>query len=118
MGELIPRRRFRPLFWLGLALAAVAAMAVRLRRRCPDQRFPLLPEVPPGQTEEEAAARWSEGQDNTVHLEPPRTRLQIWRENLVRRVADLQAVGAELTPLGGCARCWATMPAAHRRRTW
>jgi magnesium-transporting ATPase (P-type) len=54
--------------------------------------------VPPGLTEEEAAARWSEDQDNAVHLKPPRTQQQIWREN-VYNVFNLSLVGLAFTQL-------------------
>ena len=85
--------------WLGVVLAAVAAVAAivaRWRRRRPAERPPALPEVPPGLTEEAAAARWSEGQDNAVHLKPPRTRQQIWRENLYT-IFNLSLVGLAFT---------------------
>ena len=99
MAEHIPKRRLRPLLWLGGALAALAFVAVvvaRLRRQRTIRRPPSLPDVPSGLTEAEAAARWSEGQDNTVHLKPPRTRQQIWRENLYT-VFNLSLVGLAFT---------------------
>jgi magnesium-transporting ATPase (P-type) len=57
-----------------------------------------LGRVPPGLTEAEAAARWREGQDNAVHLKPPRTRQQIWREN-VYTIFNLSLVGLAFTQL-------------------
>jgi magnesium-transporting ATPase (P-type) len=105
MAEQSSERRWKPLLWLGVALAAVAAVAaiVALRwRRRPSERPPTLPEalleLPPGLTEEEAAARWTEGQDNAVHLKPPRTRQQIWRENLYT-IFNLSLVGLAFTQL-------------------
>jgi magnesium-transporting ATPase (P-type) len=85
--------------WLGVvlaAVAAVAAIAARWRRRRRVERPPALPEVPSGLTEEEAATRWSEDQDNAVHLKPPRTRQQIWRENLYT-IFNLSLVGLAFT---------------------
>ncbi|MEJ2732978.1 MAG: hypothetical protein P8189_05295 [Anaerolineae bacterium] len=105
MAEQSSERRWKPLLWLGMALAAVAVVAalVALRwRRRPSERPPTLPEalleLPPGLTEEEAAARWTEGQDNAVHLKPPRTRQQIWRENLYT-IFNLSLVGLAFTQL-------------------
>jgi magnesium-transporting ATPase (P-type) len=95
-----PSERRRDLFlWLGVALAAVvaaAAIVARLWRRRPVEEPAALAELPPGLTEEEAAARWSEGQDNTVHLSPPRTRQRIWRQNLLT-IFNLNLVGLAFT---------------------
>jgi magnesium-transporting ATPase (P-type) len=99
MNEQPSEHRRQPLLWLGLVLAAlavVAAIVARRWRRRPVEGPPALPEVPPGLTEEEAAARWTEGQDNTVHLKPPRTRQQIWRENIYT-IFNLSLVGLALT---------------------
>ncbi len=109
-------RRDRPLLWPGLILVALAAVAVIVARRwrLRPVRQPLAPparagapalapreplrQLPPGLTEEEAAARWSEGQDNAIHLKPPRTRHQIWRENLYT-IFNLSLVGLAVTQL-------------------
>ena len=102
MDERTSTRRWKPFLWLagGLAvLAAVAAFLVRWLRRRPaaEERPPALPpETPPGLTEEEAAARWTEGQDNTVQLRPPRTEKQIWRENIYT-IFNLNLVGLAFT---------------------
>jgi len=99
MDEQSTKRRREAILWLGavlVAVAAVAAIVARRWRRQPVERPPALPEVPPGLTEEEAAARWSEGQDNAVHLKPPRTRQQIWRENL-HTIFNLSLVGLAFT---------------------
>jgi magnesium-transporting ATPase (P-type) len=45
-----------------------------------------------GLTEEEAAARKLEGQDNTVHFKPPYTTRQIWRANTLT-IFNLSMVG-------------------------
>ncbi|MGD8904843.1 MAG: hypothetical protein PVI67_14865, partial [Anaerolineae bacterium] len=83
------------------AIAAIIALWWRRRRRAaPGRPAPpsrvTLGQVPPGLTEEEAAARWREGQDNAVHLKPPRTRQQIWREN-VNTIFNLSLVGLAFT---------------------
>jgi len=102
MDEQISTRRWKPFLWLagGLAvLAAVVAFLVRWLRQRPaaEERPPALaPETPPGLTEEEAAARWTEGQDNTVQLRPPRTEKQIWRENIYT-IFNLNLVGLAFT---------------------
>jgi magnesium-transporting ATPase (P-type) len=101
MDEQTSGRRGKWLLWLGVVLAAVAAVVAivtRWRRRHPVERPPALPEVPPGLTEEEAAARWSEDQDNTVQLKPPRTRQQIWHENIYT-IFNLSLVGLAFTQM-------------------
>ncbi len=102
MDERTSARRWKPFLWLagGLAvLAAIVAFLVRWRRKrpAPKEGLPALPpETPPGLTEEEAAARWTEGQDNTVQLRPPRTEKQIWRENIYT-IFNLNLVGLAFT---------------------
>ena len=102
MDEQTSARRWKPFLWLagGLAvLAAIVAFLVRWRRKrpAPKEGLPALPpETPPGLTEEEAAARWTEGQDNTVQLRPPRTEKQIWRENIYT-IFNLNLVGLAFT---------------------
>jgi magnesium-transporting ATPase (P-type) len=108
MDERTPERRWKPLLWLGMALAMMAAIAAIVGRWWSRRRVkgPMaLPEVPPGLTEEEAAARWVQrstrgpgAQDNAVHLKPPRTRQQIWRENLYT-IFNLSLVGLAFTQL-------------------
>jgi magnesium-transporting ATPase (P-type) len=99
MDEQTSGRRGKWLLWLGVVLAAVAAVVAivaRWWRRRPVEQPPALPAVPPGLTEEEAAARWVEGQDNAVHLKPPRTQQQIWRENTLT-IFNLNIVGLAFT---------------------
>lgn len=101
MDEPASEGRKRPLLWPGLILGALAAVAIivaRWWRRRPVEQPPTRPEVPPGLTEDEAAARWSEGQDNTLHLKPPRTRQDVWRENLFT-IFNLSLVGLAVTQL-------------------
>ena len=107
MEEQPAHSRRKSVLWIGVALSTLAAIAAivavwwRRRRRAalgrpaPPSRVPLG-QVPPGLTEEEAAARWREGQDNAVHLKPPRTRQQIWREN-VNTIFNLSLVGLAFT---------------------
>ena len=83
----------RPLVWIALTVAAVAAVAaiavglwyrlqerVRLAARRPTPIPPVIPVE--GLTEAEAEARQVEGQDNIIQLKPPRTKKEILRENL------------------------------------
>jgi magnesium-transporting ATPase (P-type) len=101
-------RREKSLLWLGLILAALATVAAivagwwrrhsRLGQPAALRRVPLdqtrlpLRQLPAGLTEEDAAARWSESQDNTVHLKPRRTRQQIWQGNIYT-IFNLNLVG-------------------------
>lgn len=101
MDEKPSERWWKRFLWLSVALAAVAAVVAivaRWWRRRPVERPPALPEVPPGLSEEEAAARWSEGQDNAVHLKPPPTQKQIWRENIYT-IFNLNLVGLAFVQL-------------------
>ena len=99
MAEQNSEHHGKAFLWLGMvlaALAAVVAIVARWRRRQPVGRPPALPELPPGLTEEEAAARRSEGLDNAVQLKPPRTPQEIWRENLYT-IFNLSLVGLAFT---------------------
>ncbi len=85
------KKRGRTILWgaayLG-AIAALAAIVVQFWRLLQAREAPsAVPEpLPPidvrGLTEEEAAARHEEGQDNAIYFQPPRSRQQIWRENV------------------------------------
>jgi magnesium-transporting ATPase (P-type) len=85
------RKRGKTILWgaayLG-AVAALAAVVVQFWRSLQAKKAPsVAPEpLPPidvrGLTEEEAAARHEEGQDNAIYFQPPRSRQQIWRENV------------------------------------
>ena len=93
------KRWRKALLWFGVvltAVAAVVAMVARWWRRRRVGRPPVLPEVPPGLTEEEAAARRSEDVENAVQLKPPRTPQEIWRENLYT-IFNLSLVGLAFT---------------------
>ncbi len=93
--------RWKPLLWPGMALGvllAVVAMVASWWRRHPREGQPAPPEMPAGLTEEEAAARWSEGQDNTVNLKPRRTRQQIWYGNICT-IFNLNLVGLAIVQL-------------------
>lgn len=85
---------------IGLVLALVAlvlAILVRWWRRRPVEREETLPlQLPPGLTEEEAAARYLEGQDNVIRLNPPRSRERIWKDNAIT-VFNLNLVGVGFT---------------------
>ncbi len=78
---------------VGIALAGLAAAVVLLIRRLRRERAAKVPPAPEpvsarafleleGLTQEEAAARRLEGQDNTIRFRPPRTSSQIWRESI------------------------------------
>ena len=85
IGDRLGALGWQQLSWVGMALGVVALAAAVLYRRWRARRarkVPPLPlEVPPGLTEAEAAARWSEDLDNVIRPKPPRTRQQIFREN-------------------------------------
>jgi len=102
MDEQAPTRR-RPLVWLAIIMVAVAFMVAiltnRWRRQWLQRLLPRQRQVAPpppirlqGLTEAEAEARRLEGQDNVIHLKPPRTRREIWREN-VYTIFNLNLVG-------------------------
>jgi magnesium-transporting ATPase (P-type) len=87
------RRRFGIAIGVGVALAGLAVAIALLIRRLRRERADELPPAPEpvsaevfldleGLTEEEAAARRLEGQDNTIQFRPPRTSRQIWRESI------------------------------------
>ncbi len=101
--------RSRALFWISIVLAGIAflgALFVRRRRRERAGRrlTRLRPPVPQavldlqGLTEEEAAARLIEGQDNAggsggaVQFKPPYSKRQIWRGNTLT-IFNLSMVG-------------------------
>jgi magnesium-transporting ATPase (P-type) len=78
---------------VGVALAGLAAAIALLIRRLRKERDGKVPPAPEpvsaevfldleGLTQEEAAARRLEGQDNTIQFRPPRTSSQIWRESI------------------------------------
>ena len=109
MEDQTREHRSRPWIWISLVLAGIAllgALFVRRRRReRAGQRFPRLrPPVPQavldlrGLTEEEAAARRMEGQDNAggsggaVQFKPPYSKRQIWRANTLT-IFNLSMVG-------------------------
>ncbi|HSR34384.1 MAG TPA: HAD family hydrolase, partial [Anaerolineae bacterium] len=105
MDEQVPTRR-RPLIWLAIIMATVAFVVAILTSRWRRQRLQMLLQrrrsvAPPppirlhGLTEAEAEARRLEGQDNPIHLKPPRTRREIWREN-VYTIFNLNLVGLAL----------------------
>ncbi len=99
MDERTSEHQGRWVLWLGIACAAVAAVAAivaRRWRRRPVERAAAPAEIPPGLTEAEAAARWCEGQDNAVYLKPLHTRQQIWRHN-VYTIFNLNLVGLAFT---------------------
>ena len=85
---------------LGLALIAVVlAILVRWWRRRRVKRGLTLPlRLPPGLTEEEAAARYRDGQDNVVRLNPRRSRERIWKDNAIT-IFNLNLVGVGLTQI-------------------
>ena len=109
MPEHDPKQRdkARALIWLALLLAAAAVVVAfvlrRLRRVSPRPAIKspaqLLKELPvQGLTEDEAAARQLEGQDNVIYIKPPRTKEQIWRENAYN-VFNLNLLGLALAQL-------------------
>jgi magnesium-transporting ATPase (P-type) len=99
------RSRTRVLAWLALAFGIVAFTGLwiaLLRRWRSAKRLPTRPRpLPPqpqavldlqGLTEEEAAARQLEGQDNAVHFKPAYTTRQILRANSLT-IFNLSMVG-------------------------
>ncbi len=86
---------------IGLVLALVGvvlAILGRWRRRRRVERKDLPLQLPPGLTEEEAAARYREGQDNVIRLNPPRSQQQIWKDNAIT-IFNLNLVGVGLTQI-------------------
>ncbi len=105
MNDTTGNRKQRPFIWVTLVLAATVAMAlvVILIRRWQGRRAKQeiqeeqpVPPVPPvqiqGLTEEVAAARRLEGQDNAIQFRPPRSRGVILRENVLN-IFNLNLVG-------------------------
>ncbi len=99
----------RPLVWITLivvVVAAVAAIAVGIwyrlqeRKRLAGRRPAPTPPVIPveGLTEAEAEARQVEGRDNVIQLKPPRTKQEIWHEN-VYNLFNLSLVGLAASQL-------------------
>jgi magnesium-transporting ATPase (P-type) len=91
------------LAWLAplLGLIAVAAAIAagiwyrgRERKRLAARRPAAPPPIIPveGLTEAEAEARQVEGQDNVIRLKPPRTKRQMWQENVLN-LFNLNLVG-------------------------
>ena len=90
--------------FFGVIIAAAAWMLRRrwLRRieRPGVEERPLRPRAPSrvapisvrGLSQEEAEARWVEGQSNDIQLEPPRSPADIWRENTLS-IFNLNLVG-------------------------
>jgi magnesium-transporting ATPase (P-type) len=87
------RRKLGIAFGVGVALAGLAAaIALLIRRLRREQAGKVQPAPEPvsaevfldleGLTQEEAAARKLEGQDNAIQFRPPRTSSQIWRESI------------------------------------
>jgi len=87
---------------IGLVLAlfgvllSILARWWRRRRVRREETLPL--QLPPGLTEEEAAARYREGQDNVVRLNRPRSQQQIWKDNAIT-IFNLNLVGVGLTQI-------------------
>ena len=89
----------KPLIWIAVVLAAVAAFAAVLVRRWRQRRAERLRPVLPatlltvgGLTESEAEARRLEGQDNVIQLGHRRSRREIWQENTFT-IFNLSLVG-------------------------
>jgi magnesium-transporting ATPase (P-type) len=66
----------------------------RIEGRPPRPKAPLrvAPIAVRGLSQEEAGARWVEGQSNDIQLEPPRSPADIWRENTLS-IFNLNLVG-------------------------
>ncbi len=103
------RLKPKPFVWIALIVAAVAAAAAiaagiwyrlqekrRLAARRPAPTPPVIPVE--GLTEAEAEARQVEGQDNVIQLKPPRTKQEIWHEN-VYNLFNLSLVGLAASQL-------------------
>ena len=83
-------------------VAALVAIVVQYWRRQRIKDAPAPEPLPPidvrGLTEAEAAARHEEGQDNAIYFQPPRSRAQIWREN-VYNVFNFSLLGLAFSQL-------------------
>jgi magnesium-transporting ATPase (P-type) len=103
------RRKLGIAVGVGVALAGLAAAIALLIRHLRRERAGRVPPAPEpvaadvfleleGLTQEEAAARRLEGQDNTIRFRPPRTSSQIWRESIYN-ILNAGLVGIALAQL-------------------
>ncbi len=92
--------RRRLLVPAGVVLALLAVVMPILawwrRRKRVERKETLPPQLPPGLTEEEAAARYLEGQDNVIRLTTPRSQEQIWKDNAIT-IFNFNLVGVAFT---------------------
>ena len=98
-----PIARSKALAWIGIVLAAatlagiLAARFWRGRRAMGSRRRPQPPQPQAvldlqGLTEEEAAARWLDGQDNAIHFNPLHSKREIVQANTLT-IFNLSMVG-------------------------